>query len=87
MRQERLLRQPAARRELALRPWRAVRAAAYGCTMTEPDELQRQGDERVAEALASGEAARHVAKLTGMSPDAAATYAAFVSGRWALSRH
>jgi hypothetical protein len=56
--------------------------------MTEPDELQRQGDERVAEALASGEAARHVAKLTGMSPDAAATYAAFVSGRWALSpRH
>jgi hypothetical protein len=56
--------------------------------MTEPDEGEREGDERVAEALASGEAARHVAKLTGMSPDSAATYAAFVSGRWALTpRH
>jgi hypothetical protein len=56
--------------------------------MTQPDEGERDGDERVAEALASGEAARHVAKLTGMSADAAATYAAFVSGRWALgSRH
>jgi hypothetical protein len=54
--------------------------------MTEPEEGEREGDEHVAEALASGEAARHVAKLTGMSPDAAATYAAFVSGRWALGR-
>jgi hypothetical protein len=52
--------------------------------MTEPEAGEREGDEHVAEALASGEAARHVAKLTGMSPDAAATYAAFVSGRWAL---
>ncbi len=64
----------------------AVRTAPYGCTMTESDEREREVDERVAEALGSGEAARHVAKLTGMSPDAAATYAAFVSGRWALSR-
>jgi hypothetical protein len=52
--------------------------------MTEPTEGQREGDERVAEALASVDAARHVAHLTGMSPDAATTYAAFVSGRWAL---
>jgi hypothetical protein len=52
--------------------------------MTEPTEGEREGDERVAEALASGEAARHLTKLTGMSPDAAATYAAFHSGRWAL---
>jgi hypothetical protein len=52
--------------------------------MLEPDEGEQEGDERVADALASGEAARHVANVTGMSPDAAATYAAFVSGRWAL---
>jgi hypothetical protein len=31
----------------------------------------------------SGDAARHLAYLTGMSADAAATYAAFHSGRWA----
>lgn len=52
--------------------------------MTQPDEGERASDEHVAEALGSGEAARHLAKLTGMSPDSAATYAAFVSGRWAL---
>ena len=52
--------------------------------MTEPDEGERKRDEHLADALASGEAARHLTKLTGMSPDAAATYAAFVSGRWAL---
>jgi hypothetical protein len=90
MRQERLLRQPAARRELAfalaIRPWRAVRALPYRGTMTERSESERDGDERVADALASGDAARQVANLTGMSPDAAATYAAFVSGRWALTR-
>jgi hypothetical protein len=56
--------------------------------MTEPNEGEREGDEHVAEALASVDAARHVAHVTGMSPDAAATYAAFHSGRWALgSRH
>jgi hypothetical protein len=53
--------------------------------MTEPNEGEREGDERVAEALASVDAARHVAHVTGMSPDAAATYAAFHSGRWALT--
>lgn len=53
--------------------------------MTEPTEGEQDGDARVADALASGEAARHLAKLTGMSPDAAATYAAFHSGRWALT--
>jgi hypothetical protein len=52
--------------------------------MTEPTEGERERDEHVAEALASGEAARHLTKLTGMSADAAATYAAFHSGRWAL---
>jgi hypothetical protein len=30
-----------------------------------------------------GDAARHLAYLTGMSAEAAATYAAFHSGRWA----
>jgi hypothetical protein len=52
--------------------------------MTDATEAEQEGDEHVAEALASGEAARHLTKLTGMSPDAAATYAAFHSGRWAL---
>jgi hypothetical protein len=52
--------------------------------MTESEASEQERDEHVAEALASGEAARHVAKLTGMSADSAATYAAFVSGRWAL---
>jgi hypothetical protein len=37
----------------------------------------------VAEALGSVDAARRVAHLTGMSPEAAATYAAFHCGRWA----
>jgi hypothetical protein len=55
--------------------------------MTEPHESERDGDERVADARASVDPARHVAHVTGMSPDAAATYAAFHSGRWALSRH
>src|SRR5262249_25139169 len=88
VRQDRLLRVAAARRELAsglsLRPWRAVPAAPDGCTITGPDGGKGE-DERIAEALGSGEAARHLTKLTGMSPDAAATYAAFVSGRWALT--
>jgi hypothetical protein len=52
--------------------------------MTEPSDTEREGDERVAEALASVDAARHVAHVTGMSADSAATYAAFHSGRWAL---
>jgi hypothetical protein len=52
--------------------------------MTDAPEGKQEGDEHVAEALASGEAARHLTKLTGMSPDAAATYAAFHTGRWAL---
>jgi hypothetical protein len=37
-----------------------------------------------AEALGSADAARHVALVTGMSAEAAKTYAAFHSGRWAL---
>jgi hypothetical protein len=52
--------------------------------MTEPTERERECDEHVPEALASVDAARHVAHVTGMSPDSAATYAAFHSGRWAL---
>jgi hypothetical protein len=42
------------------------------------------GTDPVSEALGSLDAARHVANLTGMSADAARTYAAFHSGRWAL---
>jgi hypothetical protein len=55
--------------------------------MTEPAEAKQDEGERVAEALGSSDAARHVAHVTGMSADAAATYAAFHSGRWALARH
>jgi hypothetical protein len=49
------------------------------------DEMHTQdGTDPVSEALGSGDAARHVAHLTGMSADSARTYAAFHSGRWAL---
>ncbi len=49
------------------------------------DATDREEDskEPAAEPLGDGNAARHVAYVTGMSADAAATYAAFHSGRWA----
>ncbi len=60
----------------------------YGAFMTEPSESDHEADERLNEALASTDTARSVANVTGMSPDSAATYAAFLSGRWALgARH
>ncbi len=56
--------------------------------MNTPSESEREADERLDDALASRNAAFHVANVTGMSPESAATYAAFVSGRWALgARH
>ena len=51
--------------------------------MTDPSDREDQAKDPVADALGSVEAARHVAHLTGMSPEAAATYAAFRSGLWA----
>lgn len=47
-------------------------------------KLDDDGTDPVSQALGSGDAARQVANLTGMSEDAAKTYAAFHSGRWAL---
>jgi hypothetical protein len=51
--------------------------------MADAMDRDESGKDPVAEALGSSDAARHVAYLTGMSKEAAATYAAFHSGRWA----
>jgi len=48
------------------------------------EKPENDGTDPVSDALGSGDAARQVANLTGMSEDAAKTYAAFHSGRWAL---
>jgi hypothetical protein len=49
------------------------------------DAKDREDDEKEPspEALGSGDSARHIAQVTGMSPEAATMYAAFHSGRWA----
>ncbi len=49
--------------------------------MTQDEEQDRT--EPVAESLDNGDAGRQVAHLTGMNADAAQTYAAFHSGRFA----
>jgi hypothetical protein len=51
--------------------------------MTDRMDLDETGKDPIADALGSIDAARHVALLTGMSKESAATYAAFHSGRWA----
>jgi hypothetical protein len=51
--------------------------------MTDAMDRDEPAKDPVAEALGSNDAARHVALLTGMTEEAAATYAAFHSGRWA----
>jgi hypothetical protein len=51
--------------------------------MTNQTEDDETGKDPVADALGSIDAARHVALVTGMSKEAATTYAAFHSGRWA----
>jgi hypothetical protein len=43
-------------------------------------------DEPADDPLTSADAARQVAHLTGMTPESAKTYAAFVSGRWGHAR-
>jgi hypothetical protein len=49
------------------------------------DATDRDDDEMepAAEELGSADSARHIAHVTGMSPEAATAYAAFHSGRWA----
>jgi hypothetical protein len=49
------------------------------------EQRENDGTDPVSEARGSGEAARQVANLTGMSEDAARTYIAFQSGRFALN--
>jgi hypothetical protein len=49
--------------------------------MTQDEEQDRT--EPVGEPLDNGDAGRQVAAVTGMSPDAAQTYSAFHSGRFA----
>ena len=51
--------------------------------MTDAVDRDEPREDPVSDALGSADAARHVELLTGMSKDAAATYAAFHSGRWA----
>lgn len=51
--------------------------------MTQDDDQDRT--ESVADGLDNGDAGRQVAHLTGMSADAAQTFAAFHSGRFAHS--
>jgi hypothetical protein len=51
------------------------------------EKRAEDGKDPVTDALGSVDAARHVANLTGMSADAARTYAAFHSGRWALEHN
>lgn len=49
--------------------------------MTDTDDQDRP--EAPGASLDNGDAARHVAHLTGMSPEAAETFAAYHSGRFA----
>jgi|GEM_PF-5072583 len=51
--------------------------------MTDTCDRDEHGTDPDDEALGSAAAARHVARLTGMSPEAAKTYADFHAGRFA----
>jgi hypothetical protein len=69
-----------------LEDWSDGRGGAAGpyrtvTTMTQDDEQDRSEAPRPS--LDNGDAARQVAHLTGMSPEAAETFAAFHSGRFA----
>jgi hypothetical protein len=56
-----------------------VRGIAYPRSVHNSDDRDEPADDP----FASADAARHVAHLTGMTPESAKTYAAFVCGRWA----
>jgi hypothetical protein len=51
--------------------------------MTDAADRDEDETEPQPEGLGSADSARHIAQLTGMSPEAATAYAAFHSGRWA----
>jgi hypothetical protein len=51
--------------------------------MTDAKDREEDGTDPAEEALENGDSARHIAHVTGMSPEAATAYAAFHSGRWA----
>ena len=59
------------------RPWRYDRTVPYGSIH---DPGRRQDREKP---LDDGDAARHLAHLTGMTPEAAEAFAAYHSGRFA----
>ena len=69
----------------------AVRDRAYRPGMTPPRDTEDDGARRsatpVPAPLAGTDAARFVAHLTGMTPDSAATFAAFHSGLRTAPRH
>jgi hypothetical protein len=60
-----------------------VRWIPYRRYMAEAEQRDEEGTAPERDALGSADAARQVAHLTGMTPDSARTYAAFLSGRWA----
>ena len=51
--------------------------------MTDATDREQDGTDPPPEELGSADSARHIADVTGMSPEAASAYAAFHSGRWA----
>jgi hypothetical protein len=51
--------------------------------MTDATDREGDGTDPLEQALDSADSARHIAHVTGMSPEAATVYAAFHSGRWA----
>jgi hypothetical protein len=51
--------------------------------MTDATDRKDDETEPPAEGFEGADSARHIAQVTGMSPEAAAAYAAFHSGRWA----
>jgi hypothetical protein len=51
--------------------------------MADAVNRDEDGTDSGCEPLGSPDAARYLARLTGMTPEAAKAYAAFHSGRWA----
>jgi hypothetical protein len=70
-----------AKESLDLRPSRSDRPVGYRLAMTQDEDQDRT--EPAVEGLNDGDAGRQIAHVTGMSADAAATFAAFHSGRFA----